>query len=227
MEPELDPGEDITAAELALGILDGEERAAALRLVLADPAFARQVEIWRDRFAELFTEWPEEIAPPGLFARIEQSIRPQDAGTGYWRAATAMFGAIAASLLLILVMRPAASPPVPAPAVPALIASLDSTGPGPALSAVYYPASGELRLPTAASVAANRSAELWMIGADGVPRSLGLLDAANRTVIRIPLADRTKFASGLKLAVSSEPLGGSRTGLPTGPIVASGTLISS
>lgn len=66
-----------------------------------------------------------------------------------------------------------------------------------------------------------------MIGADGVPHSLGLLKAAQRTVIPIAAADRTKLVPGLKLAISSEPLGGSPTGLPTGPIVASGTLISS
>ena len=33
---------DVAAAELALGVLDGEERAAALRRVLAEPDFARE-----------------------------------------------------------------------------------------------------------------------------------------------------------------------------------------
>ncbi len=226
MEPELDPPEDMMAAELALGVLDGDERAVALRRMLADPAFARDVETWRDHFAKLFVQWPEEPAPPGLLERIEQSLQPRRSA-GYWPAATALFGLVAASLLLVVVLRPAAPPPGPAPTVPALVATLDSAGPGPALSAIYYPASGELRIPAAAAPAANRSAELWMIGTDGVPHSLGLLHATDRTVIHVAPADRAKLAPGLKLAVSSEPLGGSPTGLPTGPIVASGALISS
>jgi anti-sigma-K factor RskA len=226
MDPEMDPPEDMTAAELALGVLDGEERAAALRRVLADPAFARHVEAWRDHFAVLFAQWPEEPAPPGLLGRIEQSMEPRSTA-GHWPAATALFGLIAASLLLVVVLRPAAPAPGPARAMPVLVATLDSAERGPALSAIYYPASGELRIPNAAAPATGRSAELWMIGADGVPHSMGLLHATDRTVIHVAPADRAKLAPGLKLAVSSEPLGGSPTGLPTGPIVASGALISS
>lgn len=227
MEPERDPPEDMTAAELALGVLDGEEHAAALRRVLAEPAFARDVETWRDHFALLFEQWPETAAPAGLFERIERSIEPKGSTAGYWRTATGALGLVAASLLLVIVLRPAAPLPSPVENAPVLIASLDQVGPEPALSAIYDPMRGELRIPTAATSAANRSAELWMIGADGVPRSLGLLDANDRTIIHIKPADRAKLAPGLKLAVSSEPLGGSATGLPTGPIVASGALISS
>jgi anti-sigma-K factor RskA len=227
MEPERDPPEDMTAAELALGVLDGEERAAALRRVLTEPAFAQDVEAWRDHFALLFEQWPEAAAPSGMLARIEESIQPKTATPGYWRVATGALGLIAASLLLVIVLRPAVPPPGPVPSAPVLVASLDGTGPRSALAAIYDPARGELRIPTAAAPAANRSAELWMIGSDGVPHSLGLLDTADRTVVVIKPADRAKLAPGLKLAVSSEPLGGSPTGLPTGPIVASGALISS
>ena len=46
----------VTAAELALGVLDGEEKAAAMRRVLAEPEFAREVERWRTHFAEMFAE---------------------------------------------------------------------------------------------------------------------------------------------------------------------------
>ncbi len=227
MEPELDPGEVLTAAELALGVLDGDDRAAALRRVLAEPAFARDVATWRDHFGALFAQWPDEPAPPGLFGRIEDAIEPRRHAAGYWPVATGALALIAASLLLVVLLRPAAPPPGPAMSAPLLVASLDGTGPEPPLPAVYDPARGELRIPAATKPATGRSAELWMIGTDGVPHSLGLLDGANRTVIRIAPADRAKLAPGLKLAVSSEPFGGSPTGLPTGPIIASGALISS
>lgn len=218
------PGGDIIAAELALGVLDRDERAAALRRVLAEPDFAREVETWRVHFGVLFEQSPDEAAPDGLFERIETSLEPRRAA-GYWPALTAAMTLVAASLLLVIVLRPAAVPPSEPPA--SLVASLDPAGPGSALPAIYDPVRGELRIPVAAAAGAGRSAELWMIGPDGVPRSLGLLDATQRTVISIGPADRAKLTPGLKLAISNEPLGGSPTGLPTGPIVASGTLISS
>ncbi|MGJ3628226.1 hypothetical protein AB5I41_17070 [Sphingomonas sp. MMS24-JH45] len=56
--PEADTPIDMAAAELALGVLDGDERAAALRRVLAEPDFAREVARWRDYLAALFADWP-------------------------------------------------------------------------------------------------------------------------------------------------------------------------
>lgn len=225
MNPEDDFGQDTTAAELALGLLDGEDRAVAMRRVLAQPAFAQEVESWRANLGVLFEQWPNEAAPDGLFKRIEQSIEPGQRSAKYWPAVAAAMTLVAASLLLVIALRPAAvpwsQPPVP------LVASLDPTGPGAPVPAIYDPGRGELRVPASARAAPGRSSELWMIGADGVPHSLGLLKAAQRTVIPVAAADRTKLVPGLKLAISSEPLGGSPTGLPTGPIVASGTLISS
>lgn len=220
-----DRGQGTTAAEFALGVLDGEERAAALRRVLAEPEFAREVETWRAHFGVLFDQSHEEAAPTGLFERIETSLEPTGRSAGYWPALTAAMTLVAALLLLVIVLRPAG--PLPGPPPAPLVASLDSAGPGAALPAIYDPVRGELRIPAAAASAPGRSAELWMIGSDGVPRSLGLLDARQRNVIPIGPADRAKLVPGLKLAISSEPSGGSPTGLPTGPIVASGALISS
>jgi anti-sigma-K factor RskA len=46
-------------------------------------------------------------------------------------------------------------------------------------------------------------------------------------VIRLDAADRARIIQGVDLAVTREPLGGSPTGLPTGPVIANGVLISS
>jgi len=40
----------------------------------------------------------------------------------------------------------------------------------------------------------------------------------------LPMEKRRGLKAGIMLAVSIEPLGGSPTGLPTGPVVASGKL---
>ena len=63
----------------------------------------------------------------------------------------------------------------------------------------------------------ERSPELWWIGSDGSPRSLGLLPTEGEVELAIqPL----KPAPAPVFAVSLEPRGGSTTGLPTGPVVA-------
>ena len=61
------------------------------------------------------------------------------------------------------------------------------------------------------------------IPGDGVPRSLGLLADGGGT---IALPPGIAPAPGEALAVSLEPAGGSPTGAPTGPVVASGQLVS-
>jgi anti-sigma-K factor RskA len=221
-----EPQAEVAAAELALGVLDGQERAAALRRVIADPAFASEVEKWRTQFGVMFAEWPEAAAPDHLFERIEQSLQPAGRSARSWPAVAAVLTLVAASLLLVVVLRPAATTPLASPAGSVLVASLDPADKGVALPAVYDPGKGELRIPAAAPVPVGRSAELWMIGQDGVPHSMGLLSASGRTVVRVAQADRAKLAPGLKLAISNEPAGGSQTGLPTGPILASGMLIS-
>ena len=65
------------AAELALGLLDGEERAVALRRVLSDRGFAAEVEWWRRHLADLLDDYPSVPAPEGLIDRIAMASRPK------------------------------------------------------------------------------------------------------------------------------------------------------
>lgn len=235
---------DVAAAELALGILDGEERAVALRRVLAEPGFAQQVERWRQYLAQLFDLWPAITAPPGVLERVEWTIdgpAAMDVPTPpnrrfFWPAAAGLSSVAAAALLLFIVLRPIDRAPRPAQpsATPTttiaatpptmLVASITPAEKGTPVTAVYDPSSGALRLTPAALADANRSAELWVIGGDGVPHSLGLLRSAGATSFAVNSANRARLAAGATLAVSLEPIGGSPTGLPTGPVVATGAL---
>lgn len=222
--------EDVAAAELALGLLDGEERGAALRRVLAEPGFAAQVEWWRSRLAVLFDLWPEHAVPPHLATRIEASLdgTPAPARTNRfaWPALTAVTSAIAASLLLFVMVRPEPTVPVSQPIPVArptsvLVAMLgDAKSP---VAAVYDPANGALRVAAGPGVPEARVAQLWVIGGDGVPHSLGLL-SGRPTSLAPKGVDRGRITPGATLAISVEPLGGSPTGLPTGPVVATGVV---
>lgn len=237
----LDDMPDLAAAELAFGLIDGEDRAAALRRVLAEPRFARAVERWRAHVAELFDLWPELAAPDDVLARVERSIErgnvapvavlapPARRQSRVWPGLAALSSIAAVALLAVLVTRPLPvptppGPPAAIPAAPTLVASIDPEAKGVPVTAVYDARAGAIRLTEAALTQADHSAELWVIPADGTPHSLGLLHARGTTALTLSRENRARIAAGATLAVTLEPVGGSRTGLPTGPIVAKGAL---
>jgi anti-sigma-K factor RskA len=74
---------------------------------------------------------------------------------------------------------------------------------------------------------ANKAFELWMLpGGDQSPRSLGLIPVSGRRSVALPPPSTQVFAGAQGLAVSLEPAGGSPTGLPTGPVLYQGPLLS-
>jgi anti-sigma-K factor RskA len=150
-----------------------------------------------------------------------------------WPGIAAAASLIAAGLLLIVLTRPTPPVPVaippkrqPVAAAPArmLVASIDPSAEGKPVTAVYDPVTGGLRLTESTLADANRSAELWVIAGDGVAHSIGLLRTSGGTNFTVTGDNRARLAVGATLAVSLEPVGGSPTGLPTGPVVATGAL---
>ncbi|GAA0332429.1 anti-sigma factor [Sphingomonas oligophenolica] len=234
----LDDGPDMAAAELALGLLEGEDRAHALRRMLAEHGFAQEVERWRGHLAAFFDLWPPIPAPAGVLARVERSIdgtvaTPVGAAPGprrlFWPVMAGLTSVAAAALLAVIVLRPipvAGPTPQPSTVAPAamLVASINPVAAGTPVTAVYDPHTATLRLTAAALAKADRSAELWVIAGDGVPHSLGLLRTSGSSSLAVNQGNRTRLAAGATLAVSLEPIGGSPTGLPTGPVVAKGAL---
>lgn len=218
---------DIAAAELALGVLDGEEQAAALRRMVADPEFAREVEQWRNRFAMLFSGVPEETAPTGLFERVESQLAGDRKvvpmrSANLWKPA-----ALAASLALLVMsavaLRPVETPSVPT-AAPPLIAAMALTDTTQSQPALYDPDAGQVRMPGPMPIPAGRSAQLWVIVGNGAPKPLGTFRAIGSGAYVAEANVGAAIAPGSKLAISIEPMGGSPTGAPTGPVIASGVL---
>ena len=225
----------VLAAELALGVLDGAERRDAQRRVIADPAFARAVEAWRAHFAILFAEWPEASVNSEverrLIARLDAGERFATTGPSRgngWAWATGAATLLAASLVLALALRPERMVPIAAAPVadgsPTLVAAIAPTGKGKPFAATYDARRGEIRLAGTVIVPRGRSAELWAIGGDSLPHALGIYDGSRGARVNVAGSNARRLAEGVTLAVSIEPVGGSPTGRPTGPVVATGTL---
>ena len=132
-----------------------------------------------------------------------------------WRWSTAGFAAAAAALALWIAVTPA---------------------PGPSFVAVLHPPQQDqaswvatagrsglvVRAVTAAAPPGDRAFELWAIAPGATrPRSLGVIPPGGELKLS-PLPPDLR--DGATLAISVEPLGGSPTQQPTGPVVFVGSV---
>lgn len=223
----------MSCAEYVLGTLPAEERAALERDMSDDGSLRDEVLRWEDWLAGLNEVIPEVAPPPGLWALIEQRLRPTVAAAprpandvravmrsrARWRTATLAFGALAAGLALFVAREQLQSPAI------SYLAVVNRGGDLPALIVHVNTGTETVSVRTlSAETPPDRVLELWYIGGGQPPRSLGLLDRAE-TYAPLPASARTSDLTGATLAVSVEPRGGSTTGAPTGQVVYSGKLI--
>ena len=107
---------------------------------------------------------------------------------------------------------------------PSIIAALQSTEGELSFLAFYEPGSDKIRLSKVdANKSEDRDFELWLIEADGIPQSIGIISDLRNTSVSISPAFTKKINAGDTFAISIEPLGGSPTGEVTGPVIAIGT----
>jgi anti-sigma-K factor RskA len=224
---------DIMAAELAFGLIDPADAEAARQRLERDPVFGAAHAHWFGYALTLFAD-AAETPPPHVWDAIVRRLPANDAHdrlnrrAARWRVAT-----LAASVALVAVSAGtvwlATHAPAPAPAVqqaapPApMIALLQ--GKAGAVSVTFDPAARTLALGHGdLGLDARHSAQLWVIPADGKPRSLGLLPTAAAARHDAPAGTAALLTRDAVLAVSIEPLGGSPTGLPTGKVILTGKL---
>ncbi|HEV7253170.1 MAG TPA: anti-sigma factor [Mesorhizobium sp.] len=230
-------GDDALAAEYVLGLLPAEERAAAAARIETDRGFAALVDAWDMRLAPLAAAYPEVDPPPAVRAALERALFGEGAGApavggresarpGLWGSLAFWRGLSAAALaaLLIAVAVPLLSPPH-ALQDHEMVASLAPQGSDVHYVAVLDMSQGEVSL---AHMSGEREAgsdfELWMIEGDSGPVSMGVIPVGETIQIRLTPEQRARLAAGAVLAISLEPQGGSPTGQPTGPVVATGDL---
>lgn len=233
--PELPPDEAL-AAEHALGVLNARDRAAAEQRMARDPAFAADVDAWRARLAPLLAVIPAVEPPAALWPRIESALPANDNDEGVarklrmWRgAAMASMGLTAASLVgavMVAMQPPTIITQAPPPMAPVMNARIVSDGGQPLFMAAYDPMRKQILVASLVPPGADpdHSHELWLIPADGKPRSLGLIEPGASKAMPMDDAMTPMVTEGVSLAVSVEPLGGSKQDGPSGPVAAVGKL---
>jgi anti-sigma-K factor RskA len=230
----MDPGDsgNFIAAEYVLGVLGAEERREVERRMAQEPALALEVAFWEERLAGLADAVAPVAPPPAAWSRIETAIaapaaaRPASVwhSLAFWRGFGIASAALAAASLAALVyigLLPAARAP--------LMATLaGSSGQPNFVAAVTATGNSLVVVPAALLTNDPRAIELWLIppGPDQRPRSLGLIQPGQPIRLTIPPDLAGRLTPDAALAVSLEPPGGSPTGQPTGPVIASGKLTS-
>ncbi|OYX36284.1 MAG: hypothetical protein B7Y99_02270 [Caulobacterales bacterium 32-69-10] len=226
---------DLTAGEYVLGVLDAAESAIARRRIATEAAFAAEVAAWENSLIPLIDEVAAVEPPLSVWEAIAQRLTPvrrsADSRPGFWdslafwRGLTLATGALAAASLAVVVLGRGPEPAAPpAPSAQATLAVAQLTTPDGAAVA-YTVTLDEARrqlvvTPTGGARPQNRSPELWLMPDGQPPVSMGVLP--NQALVVAAPAGLTGESI---LGVSLEPLGGSPSGAPTGPVIAQGQLM--
>ncbi|GGC36256.1 hypothetical protein GCM10011371_24560 [Novosphingobium marinum] len=234
----------IRAGEYALGVLEGEELAAAQREAIAGGDFAAAVAWWQQKFAALAEEAGSLVPSTGVWNAIALRLpsRATDevptpahpaepSGIGGWKllAALATAAAIAAAVTLF-VATPGGPPrpvePVTREAGPQIIAQLQSEDGESRIASRIDPDTGRLNLSIAGLTPEDeaRSAELWVIPEGGAPRSLGLIPGDGEVTRSLSAEEASLLIEGATLAVTHEDRAGAPHEAPTPPILLAGPL---
>ena len=187
-----------------------------------DADFRDAVTAWQKRFEPLLHGY-SEVEAPDLWRAIEQRL-PVSGDDGEasgavvgitsrlnaWRAGAILAGAVAAGLAALLLFRPDEAPRPPQggqiaqQAAKPMIARLGGGEDAHQFLASYDATSGELRVRTLKMAQTQLAPELWVIPADNVPRSLGLVSSDGSIRVTVQPALRTLLKDGATLAVTLE-----------------------
>jgi anti-sigma-K factor RskA len=216
------------AAEFALGLLDPAGEAKALARVASDTAFAAEVEAWRGRLQPML-DGLDAAAPDHIWDNIAERLPSptfQDnrhSALRVWQGIS--FASISAAAILAFMFFNKPAPVLEIPAAPLIAALGSETGPS-AITARYDAKSGQMLLTPVSLKTGALYAELWIIPSDGKARSLGIVAGDHATLMTVPANMRAHFHDGSTLAITPEPAGGAPNGKATGPVIASGKIIT-
>lgn len=230
--------EDVFAAQYVLGLLSSETQAAADRRLISDAAFAGQVAAWRERLAA-FDHTAVEVQPTdALWVRIERDIdlpRQMMASSRprllhrFWTSLDALrvtavavsAAALAFAVVAAVSVQQAREIAARKPIYVAILID-DATRQAGAVINAFADGRAEMIPLTDIAVPEGRALEIWTLWDRAVgPRSIALIDRARTTPLDLQKLPAT--SADQLFEITLEPVGGSPTGRPTGPILFKGT----
>ncbi|VWD19069.1 anti-sigma factor [Burkholderia lata] len=242
MNTPADHDAELRCAEYALGVLDADARGELEQAVARDPALQATLDRWQQHVAPLGDD-VAPVEPPGrIWTRIQRDLgffsAPSAPGAapsgGWWNnlklwrwvgigASAAALGLLAVNLFWLREAPPERAAVAENPYMVATLARSDGVA--------HWTATVDLRRARMVvvpadkpTIAANRSTELWLIPPHAKPVSLGVFPPDAPASMTLPPAVVAQLGARAVLAVSIEPSGGSPTGQPTGPVIATGTM---
>lgn len=241
MNTPADHDSELRCAEYALGVLDADARRELEQSAARDPALQATLDRWQRRLAPLADDVTPVDPPARIWTRIQHDLGfippPRARGAapagGWWNSLPLWrwigIGASAAALglLTVNVIRVGEAPQRPAAVDSSYMAATLAQADGVA----RWTATVDLRrarmvvVPAnTPPVAADRSTELWLIPPNAKPISLGVFASNAPASMTLPQAIVAQLGARAVLAVSLEPRGGSPSGQPTGPVLATGSM---
>lgn len=212
------------ASEYVLGTMRGAARRRFHDYLARDASLRAAVAHWESRLTPMAEKFVD-VRPPGrvwsrIEARLDGAKRPAaPAGLlSFWRNLGLGASALAVALLVVLITNPQA------PKDPMLTSVLAEEG-NVARVVVDQPKNDLLQVKMVKPWKAMNGMvlELWVIGPDGKPRSIGVINDTGETQI-VLVGLENKLRDGMVFALSKEPPGGSPTGAPTGPVMCKGVI---
>lgn len=206
------------AAEYALGTMAPAARRRFEQLMQDDRALRGEVAQWQEVLSSLGTALPVKQPPERVWKAILARIQPHTAKSPrpLWHWLVGGLATLSLVISVVFTLQP--------PAAPAYLAALQNDATVTALTITARGNELEVRPLAAAPIASNQSLELWIVPTAGKAISLGVVPAQGNKRIKLTPAQQREIGESTLLAITLEPLGGSPTGVATGPIVYKGYL---
>jgi anti-sigma-K factor RskA len=237
MNTPADEGNDsLRYAEYVLGVLDADARAAVANEVATAPEAAIAVALWQRRLTPLADTIGEVTPPSYVWARIRDGLQLQASSpvpprqglwgnVRLWRRLGIGASVVAAALLVFVYLPRPAAPPTPVSAgYMASTLQQDNGSTGWTVAMDLQNARMIVVPATPLSFAQGRAPELWLIPAGEHPVEVGIIARDKPVTLALDSALLARLGPTAELAVSVEPVGGSPTGQPTGPVIAKGAI---
>jgi anti-sigma-K factor RskA len=230
-----DDRNNLRYAEYVLGVLDADARASVAREITENTEAATAVARWQQHLVPLARTLPDAVPPAHVWSRITQSLRWNDGHRHPARRSlleslrlwqwVGVGASVLAAACVVIMLRTVTVPTHEIAAHTLMVSSIKQTNGVVGWTATMDLSRKEMIVvpATPAAYAKDRST-LWLIPHGGKPISVGVFKPNDTNVMPLNASLLSQLGPTAVLAISVEPMGGSPTGQPTGPVVAQGQI---